>query len=120
MLKLLSKIAAYLIIVTGIVHISFTPFAYSRITDNMIWFVGAGLAAIFSGFLNLIWLRSIGKDRVTYWLCLVANLLLALFFVLAAVVIPSPPPFLGVVLLVFENVAVMMLGKSKSWRGENI
>ncbi len=114
MLKLLSKIAAYLIIVIGIVHLSFTPFAYSRITDNTVWFVGAGLAAIFNGFLNLIWLRNIGRDRVAYWLCLVANLLLALFFVLAAVVIPSPPPFLGVVLLVFETISVIRLGKSES------
>lgn len=115
MLKLLSKIAAYLIIVIGVVHLSFTPFAYSRVTDNTVWFVGSGLAAIFGGFLNLIWLRNIGRDRVTYWLCLIASLLLALFFVLAAVVIPSPPPLLGVVLIVFEIIAVVMLGKSKSW-----
>ena len=119
-MKLLSKIAAYLIIAIGVVHLSFAPFAYSRITGNTVWFVGAGLAAIFGGFLNLIWLRSIGKDRLTYWLCLVANLLLALFFVLAAIVIPSPPPFLGVALLVFEIIAVIMLGKSKSWRDEKV
>ena len=103
-------------IVIGTVHLSFTPFAYSRITDNAVWFVGAGLAAIFNGFLNLIWLRNIGQDRLTHRLCLVANLLLALFFVLAAVVIPSPPPFLGLVLLVFEIIAVIILGKPQSRR----
>lgn len=113
MLKLLSKIAAYLIIGIGIIHLSFTPFAYRRFTDNTVWFIGAGLAAVFAGFLNIVWVRNVGKDRAIYVLCLMANLILLSFFVLAAFVIPSPPPFIGVTLSLFQSIAVIVLGKDK-------
>lgn len=113
MLKLLSKIAAYLMIALGVIHLSFTPFAYSRFTDNTIWFMGAGLALIFAGFLNIVWVRNIGKDRAIYVLCLIANIILLSFFALAAFVIPSPPPFIGVTLFLFETIAAIVLGKDK-------
>ncbi len=111
MLKLLSKIAAYLIIAIGVIHLSFTPFAYNRFTDNTVWFIGAGLASIFAGFLNIVWVRNIGKDRAIYVLCLLANVFLMSFFVLAAFLIPSPPPFIGLSLSLFESIAVMVLRK---------
>ncbi len=113
MLKLLSKVAAYLIIAIGVIHLSFTPFAYSRFTDNTVWFIGTGLASIFAGFLNIVWVRNIEKDRAIYVLCLIANIILVSFFALAAFVIPSPPPFIGVTLSLFQSVAVIVLGKDK-------
>ena len=114
MLRLLSKIAAYLIIAIGVIHLSFTPFAYRRFSDNTIWFMGAGLASIFAGFLNIVWVRNIGKDHAIYVLCLIANIILLSFFALAAFVIPSPPPFIGVTLSLFQSIAVIVSGKDKS------
>ncbi len=118
MLKLLSNIVACLVIALGVVHLSFSLFG--RITENAVWFIGAGLAVIFGGFLNLIWLRNIGTDHITFWLCLLANLFLTLLFIFAAVVIASPPPFVGLFLLAFEIVAMVVLRNSKSLRSEKI
>ena len=103
-----------MIIAIGVIHLSFTPFAYRRLTDNTVWFIGSGLACVFAGFLNIVWARNIGKDRAIYVLCLIANMILLSFFALAAFVIPSPPPFIGVTLPLFQSIAVIVSGKDKN------
>ena len=107
MLKRLSRIAAYMMIALGVVHLSFTPFAFSRFTDNTVWFMGAGLAPIFAGFLNIVWVTNAGNDRVIYVMCLIANIGLLSLFVLAAFVIPSPPPFIGSSLTLIASIAMI-------------
>lgn len=109
MLKRLSRIAAYMMIALGVVHLSFTPFAYRQFTDNTVWFMGAGLAPVFAGFMNIILVRNAGIDRAIYAFCLIANIVLLSFFVLAAFVIPSPPPFIGILLTLITSIAMIAL-----------
>jgi hypothetical protein len=60
-----------------------------------LWFIGSGVAIILAGFLNLIVLRDVGKDKVGWMLCLIGNLILAVLFVLALLILPQPQVFAG-------------------------
>ena len=111
MLKTLYKISTYLIIVLGIAHSLFTIYAYGRWTLNAMWFLGAGLALIFAGFLNLILIRDGGKDSVVRLLCLSADALCFLLFVAALLLLTEPQVYIGLVLFAFESVAAFMFGK---------
>ncbi len=112
MLKTLYKISTYLIIVLGIAHVLFTIQGYGRWTLNAMWFLGAGLAIVFAGFLNLVLIREGGHDRVVRLLCLIADWLLFLLFGAALFLLTEPQVYVGLVLFAFESVAAFMFGKT--------
>ena len=112
MLKTLYKINTSLIIALGIVHVLFTIHAYGRWTLNAMWFAGSGLALVFAGFLNLALLRAGRSDLVVRLLCLFTNLLVALLFTAALLLLTEPQVYLGLALFIFETICVLVLGRT--------
>jgi hypothetical protein len=80
MLEKSFKIAAYLIIALGGAHLLFTPFNYHKFTLNALWFFSAGLAVIFAGFLNLMFIASTLKTLLARTLRVIANATRSRFF----------------------------------------
>lgn len=95
MLKIAHKILSAIIIALGVLHVSVTFYDYDSFSLRALWFAGAGVAIILAGFLNVILLRDVGKDRVVWLLCLLTNLIFAVMFVLALLVLPQPQVFVG-------------------------
>lgn len=95
-MKRIHLVAAYLLIALGVVHICFANFA--NFTERSLWFVGAGLAAIFGGFLNIVVSRASG-DAMIRTLCHVANVLLVAFFIVGVLLTPQAQAFCGLALV---------------------
>ncbi len=112
MLKTLYKISTYLIIILGIIHVLFTIHGYGRWTLNAMWFLGAGLAIVFAGFLNLILIRNKDHDCIVRLLCLIADSTCFLLFGAALFLLTEPQVYIGLVLFAFESVAALMFGKT--------
>ncbi len=110
MLERLFKVCAYLTVVLGVVHISFTRFNNGRLTVGALWFIGSGVAVVLMGFLNLVLLRDAGKDALVRALCLIANVVSTLLFAVAIFVLAEPPAYIGFALLSFQTIAAFMLG----------
>lgn len=104
MLKTAHKILTGVIIALGILHVSVTFHDYDHFTVRALWFASAGVAIILAGFLNIILLRDVSKDRVVWALCLMTNLIFALMFVLALLVLPQPQVFVGAGLFIAATV----------------
>ncbi len=110
-MKLAHKIGAYLVMVLGLAHLSFTPVNYRALTLNALWFASAGLAILFGGFLNLALNRSTGDDRVVRGLCILTNAVLTVLFVMAIRLLPEPQVFLGAALFAFLTMASFVVGR---------
>jgi hypothetical protein len=95
MLKTTHKILTGIIIALGLLHVSVTFHDYDSFSLGALWFASAGVAIILAGFLNIILLRDVGKDRVVWLLCLVTNLIFAVMFVLALLILRQPQVFVG-------------------------
>ena len=95
MLRTGHKILTGIIIALGLLHVLVTFHDYDSFNIRALWFASAGVAIILAGFLNIILLRDVGKDRVVWLLCVVANLIFAVMFVLALLILPHPQVFAG-------------------------
>ncbi len=95
MLSTAHKFLTGIIIALGVLHVLVTFFDYDGFSVNALWFASAGVAIILAGFLNVILLRDIGKDRVVWLLCLITNLIFAVMFILALLILPQPQVFVG-------------------------
>jgi hypothetical protein len=95
MLKTAHKILTGVIIALGVLHVSVTFHDYDSLTVRALWFASAGVAIILAGFLNIVFLRDAGKDRVVRLLCLITNLIFAVMFILASFILPQPQVFVG-------------------------
>jgi hypothetical protein len=95
MLKTAHKILTGIIIALGVLHVLVTFHDYDSFTVTALWFASAGVAIILAGFLNVILLRAVGKDRVVWMLCFITNLIFAVMFVLALLVLPQPQVYVG-------------------------
>ena len=62
-MKILDWICAVVVLALGVVHCVFTPFAYPSFSVAALWFLGAGLALIFGGMLNVLRLQG----RARHW-----------------------------------------------------
>ena len=89
------KILTGIIIALGVLHVLMTFHDYDSFSVRALWFAGAGVAIVLAGFLNIILLRDVGKDKVVWLLCLSTNLIFALMFVLALLVLPQPQVSVG-------------------------
>ncbi len=100
MLTTAHKFLTGVIITLGILHVLMTFHDYDSFSLRALWFAGAGVAIILAGFLNLILLRDAGKDKVVWILGLITNLIFAVMFVLALLVLPQPQVFVGAALFI--------------------
>jgi hypothetical protein len=103
---------AYLAILLGLAHLSVTFANYRALTLDALWFASAGVALLLAGFLNLGLNRSGGVDRVLGGLCILANAILTLMFVIALRLIQEPQAFVGAGLFVFLTATSILIGKS--------
>ena len=99
-MRTIYKIIIGLIIALGAVHILTTFGAYDKLSADALWFAAAGAAVIFAGFLNIVRLREIGRDKLVRILCATANLATLSVFVLLVLVFPAPHLFLGAALFI--------------------
>ena len=70
------RVLAVLLIVLGCVHnFIAAPMIYPELTVRALWFISAGLALWYAGFINLLRTRSPGQhDRLLAWLCVLTNI----------------------------------------------
>ena len=104
MLKTAHKILTGIIIALGILHVLVTFHDYDSFTVRALWFASAGVAIILAGFLNIILLRDVGKDRVVWLLCFITNLIFAVMFVLALLILSQPQVFVGAGLFIAATI----------------
>jgi asparagine N-glycosylation enzyme membrane subunit Stt3 len=100
MLRTAHKILTGIIIGLGTLHILVTFHDYESFSVEALWFASAGVAIILAGFLNIILFRDLGKDIVVWTLCLITNLVFAVMFVLALMILPQLQVFVGAGLFV--------------------
>ena len=108
MLRKLHLICSYLIVALGAIHILFTACAYDNFSLDAFWFAGSGMAIVFAGFLNLMFLKFIGKDLTVWILCLIGNLFSTLLFIVGLFIIGEPQVFVGTLLFSFAALATSL------------
>ncbi len=100
------KIASALIILLGLVHISFAfPL---QMNTGTLWFVGAGMAIIFAGFLNLAAI-DIGGSTWAKVLAAIANVINLVLFCFALRILNEPQLYLGIALFLIASIAFSVI-----------
>jgi len=80
MVKTLDRVLAGLLVIVGCVHIFVAaPMTYSELSTQALWFVSAGLALWYAGFINLLRAQSDSDGRLLAWLSLATNATLLVF-----------------------------------------
>lgn len=93
-MKTVHKVSAWILVVLGSGHTLLTPLFSIGFNTDALWFAGTGLGLLFLGLLNLVVLTA--PQRTGLRLCLITNLIGALYTILLAVVLPVPQAFLAV------------------------
>lgn len=113
MLRTIHKIITGLIVALGLLHVSVTFFDYDSFSVEALWFAGTGVAIILAGFLNLVLLRDVGRDKVVQILCVITNVVFAAMFASALLILPQPQVFFGLGLFVVATVFSFILNRAK-------
>jgi hypothetical protein len=98
----LIKIASYIIILLGIVHTSFA-FPLHMNTDTL-WFVGAGMAIVFAGLLNLVSIHQ-GGSQFTKGVAIIVNAFNCGMFCFALPILNEPQIYAGITIFLITTVA---------------
>ncbi len=77
-MKIVDRVAAWLILLLGGIHSAFTLKAYPAFTLSAMWFLGTGLLLILVGAVNLLRIRSVGV-RGLGAVCLATNVVMLAF-----------------------------------------
>lgn len=101
----LIKIVSCIIIVLGIVHISFA-FPLHMNTDTL-WFVGAGMAIIFAGLLNLVAIDR-GGSKFTKGIAVITNAANCAMFCFALPILNEPQVYVGITIFLITTVAFII------------
>lgn len=107
MLRTTHKIITGLMIALGLTHILFTFHDYDEFSMRALWFASAGVAIILAGFLNIVLLRDVGKDKLVRLLGILTNLIFVVMFGAVLFLMPQPQVFIGVAL--FGIAAILAL-----------
>jgi hypothetical protein len=99
-------------IALGSLHILFTFHDYDEFSLRALWFASAGVAIILAGFLNIILLRDVGKDKVVWLFCIITNVIFAVMFSVTLVLMWQPQVFVGIALFVAAT-ALTLLPKTQ-------
>ena len=98
----LIRTISIIIILLGVVHISFAFPVYMN-TDTL-WFIGAGMAIIFSGLLNLIAIDR-GGSKFTKWVAVVVNVFNFGMFCFALPILNEPQVYVGITIFLLSTIA---------------
>jgi len=99
------NIAAYGLIVIGIVHFIFGVRMYGEISLDFLWFISASMGLIYSGVLNIIFCRSEDRSRSSVFLVQGCNFLNVLFSALAIYLIREPQ---ALIIFIFSAILFVM------------
>lgn len=102
-MKLLHKIGSFIITLLGIIHCSFTPVFYNELTEPAIWYAGTGVGLIVLGLNNMN--ASMENSRLSWWLCLIANLLGITLSILILSVVKEIQAFISIIAIGLVTVA---------------
>lgn len=108
MLRTTHKIITGLIIALGTLHILFTFHDYDEFSLRALWFASAGVAIILAGFLNLVLLRDVGKDKLVSLLCVLTNFIFVVMFGAALFLMRQPQVFFGVALFGVATILALL------------
>ena len=93
------KIAAYLLVLLGIIHIGFTPFFYNTFSVDALWFSGTGLTYIFMGLYNLASLKV--KIKSITNMAIVLNFIGTIFTIAITYILREPQAFVALILVIY-------------------
>ncbi|HKL37828.1 MAG TPA: hypothetical protein VJ876_02970 [Bacteroidales bacterium] len=96
-MRITYKIAAYLLVLLGIVHIALTPLFFKQFGLDVLWFAGTGLALVFLGNLNLIVMLS--RRSGFHIMAITSNIMAMLLMTLLLSMNPSLQAWIGLGLL---------------------
>lgn len=116
MLRTAHKILTGLMIALGSLHVLFTFHDYDTFSLRALWFASAGLAIILAGFLNIVLLRDVGKDKIVRLLCILTNIIFAVMFSAALFLMRQPQVFLGVALFTTATILTLIPRKDSVHR----
>lgn len=112
LLKTIHKIITGLIIALGSLHILFTFHDYDEFSLRALWFASAGVAIILAGFLNIVLLRDVGRDKVVRLLVVLTNIIFAVMFSVALYLMQQPQVFVGIALFAFATVLSLLIPRT--------
>jgi len=100
------RVLAAIIILLGLVHISFI---LPVITFNVgtLWFIGTGFMLIFAGFLNLAVVQYCAKSLIGY-LTLISNITCLGLFILSLWIMQEPQVYIGISLFFVATVILVV------------
>lgn len=87
-MKILDRIAAWLLLVMGMIHAGVTFRVYKMFDLNAAWFFSTAIAIWLTAALNLLRISYGGSVPALRWVALIANLLLLALDVAIATVVP--------------------------------
>jgi hypothetical protein len=112
MLRTIHKICTILIIALGLLHVLFTAHDYSEFSLRAVWFLGTGVAIILAGFLNVVLMRDVGKDRLVQWLCHISNIIFTVLFAYIGLnLLPQPQVFVGTILFAITTLSAFLVDR---------
>ncbi|MFI5218850.1 MAG: hypothetical protein ACHQNT_05120 [Bacteroidia bacterium] len=106
MLSKFQLIISYIIILFGTIHLYFTS-CLETFDEYALWFIGAGIAIIFAGFINLI--RTKSSEKIVFIICILTNSLMTVLFALALFAMHKPQVYIGII--VFATAFILSLKK---------
>lgn len=101
-MKILDQVVGWALVILGATHCSFTAIVFKHFNMNAAWFLGAGLALILLGALNLLRVRYAAVAPGLRSVCIAANAVMLLFVLAVGAVFSlrqNPQAVLGVVLV---------------------
>jgi hypothetical protein len=114
MLRTIHKILTGLMIALGLVHIFFTLHDYNEFSLQALWFASAGVAIVLAGFLNIVLLRDVGKDKVVRLLAVVTNIIFPVMFSVASYLMQQPQVFIGIGLFVAATIIAILFPQTQN------
>jgi len=86
-MRVFDRILGWFLVVLGCVHnFVAAPLTYNELSTQALWFVSAGLALWYAGFLNLLRAQAVSPGWFLCVVCLLTNISLLAFVVAYAVV----------------------------------
>ena len=86
-MRIVDRILGWGLVLLGCVHnFVAAPLTYDQLSARALWFVSAGLALWYAGFINLLRSSSVKPSRLLRTFCILTNLSMLAFVVTYAVV----------------------------------
>ncbi len=86
-MRIVDRVLGWFLVVLGCIHnFVAAPLSYNKLSTQALWFVSAGLALWFAGFLNLLRASANEPSKLLLVFCLLTNASLLAFVILFAAI----------------------------------